>query len=73
MSGTRFIEDYTFQVFDRWGTVIFETRNPEEPWIGNVRDGEYFAKDDVYNWQVIVQLKGSDEPRIYSGNVTLVR
>lgn len=73
MSGTRFIEDYTFQVFDRWGTVIFETRNPEEPWIGNVRDGEYFAKDDVYNWQVIVQLKGSDKPRIYSGNVTLVR
>jgi len=73
MSGTAFIERYKFQIFDRWGTVIFETENPEEAWTGNVRDGGYFAKDDAYNWQVIVQLHGSDEERLYFGHVVLFR
>ncbi|MBL7941702.1 MAG: PKD domain-containing protein, partial [Flavobacteriales bacterium] len=73
MSGTAFIERYRFQIFDRWGTIIFETEDPNAAWTGNVRNGEYYAKDDAYNWQVIVQLKGYDEERVYSGHVILVR
>ena len=73
MSGTRFIEKYTLQIYDRWGTVIFETNNPEEPWAGDVREGDYYAKDESYNWQVIVQLKGVEKPRIYAGHVFLLR
>lgn len=73
LTGKVFIERYTFRVFDRWGTVLFETNDPETPWLGDVRGGEYYAKDDVYNWQVVVQLKGVDDERIYSGHVYMVR
>lgn len=73
MSGKAFIENYKFQVIDRWGTIIFETNDPDAPWVGDTRDGLYYAKDDAYNWQVIVQLKGSDESRVYSGHVILIR
>jgi gliding motility-associated-like protein len=73
MSGKAFIEKYLFQVIDRWGTVIFETTDPEEPWLGDTREGEYYSKDEAYNWQVIVQLKGSEEDRLYYGHVIMIR
>jgi gliding motility-associated-like protein len=73
LTGKVFIERYAFRVFDRWGTVLFETKDPDEPWLGDVRGGDYYAKDDVYNWQVVVQLKGVDDERIYSGHVYMIR
>ncbi|MBX7051261.1 MAG: PKD domain-containing protein [Flavobacteriales bacterium] len=73
LTGIPFIETYKFQIFDRWGTVIFETDDPEMAWTGDVRNGEYYAKDDAYNWLIVVQLKNSDKERVYRGHVILVR
>jgi len=73
ISGKPFINKYTFRIFDRWGTVIFETNDMNAAWTGDVRDGEFYAKDEVYNWQVIIQLKGSDEDRTYEGHVFILR
>jgi gliding motility-associated-like protein len=73
LTGIPFMETYKFEIFDRWGTIIFSTNDPEEAWTGAVRDGKYFAKDEAYNWQITVQLKGSDKERVYSGHVILVR
>jgi PKD repeat protein len=73
VSGIPFVEFYNFQVIDRWGVTIFETSDPTEPWLGNVRDGEYYGSVDSYTWQIKVILKGSDEERLYYGHVNLVR
>ncbi len=73
ISGKPFIHRYLLRIFDRWGTLIFETDDFEEAWTGNVRGGTYYAKDEVYNWQIQIQLKGSDEQRTYQGHVSLLR
>ena len=73
LTGLDFIEHYRFEIFDRWGTTIFTTKDPLQAWTGDVRNGEYFAKDDAYNWLIKVQLKGSDKERVYNGHVLLVR
>jgi len=73
ISGTAFIERYHFQVFDRWGTVVFDTHDPDQAWTGNIREGEYYAKDDAYNWTVTIQLKNSEEERAYTGHVIQIR
>lgn len=73
LSGKPFINKYVFRIFDRWGTLIFETTDFNEAWTGDVREGEFYAKDDAYNWQVIIQLKGSDEERTYQGHVFILR
>jgi gliding motility-associated-like protein len=73
LTGIPFMETYKFEIFDRWGTTIFTTNDPLQAWTGNVRDGDYFVKDDAYNWQVTVQLKGSDKERVYSGHVVIIR
>ncbi|MFM9985793.1 MAG: PKD domain-containing protein [Flavobacteriales bacterium] len=73
VNGTAFIEEYTFQIYNRWGVLIFETHETDEPWIGEVRGGEYYAQDLAYNWQIIVQLKGSDDERVMRGHVNILR
>lgn len=44
------ITDYTFQVFNRWGDLVFETRNLEEVWNGG--DGDYFGQNQIYFYKM---------------------
>jgi gliding motility-associated-like protein len=73
LSGVPFIESYKFEIFNRWGVVIFQTNDPHMAWTGDVRDGEYFGKDEAYNWRIEVQLKNSDSERVFEGHVNLIR
>ena len=73
LTGLDFIENYKFVIIDRWGTTIFETNDPSAPWLGDVREGVYYAKDEAYTWQVVVQLKGVEGERIMSGHVIMIR
>jgi large repetitive protein len=73
LSGVPFIEHYKFEIFNRWGVVIFQTDDPHMAWTGDVRDGEYFGKDEAYNWRIVVQLKNSDSERVFQGHVNLIR
>jgi hypothetical protein len=57
---------YRFQIYDRWGELIFETRDPNEKWAGyairpySLQQSGYdgnkftnaFAQDGVYIWQL---------------------
>lgn len=39
---------YFFQIFDRWGEKVFETRDPLAGWDGSVKSSA--GKNDVYIW-----------------------
>ncbi|MDA1335714.1 MAG: PKD domain-containing protein [Bacteroidetes bacterium] len=72
------VTDYSLQIFDRWGELIWESEDPEEFWLGNVRhdgiESEYFVKMDVYTWKIrysSTQLKGTYKE--LTGHVTIVR
>lgn len=60
------ILDYTIQIYDRWGGIIFTSTDPDNGWDGNnVQDG-------VYNY--IVKLSDlTKTPYHYSGSITLIR
>ncbi|MFN0032668.1 MAG: PKD domain-containing protein [Flavobacteriales bacterium] len=73
IKGLGFVERYTFQIFNRWGVVIFETNDPEMAWTGDVRDGAYYAQDLSYNWQIKLLLHGSDKERVLQGHVNVIR
>jgi gliding motility-associated-like protein len=73
MAGKEFITSYMFRVFDRWGAVIFETRDPFTGWIGNVSGGDYYAPAGVYIYELILTPGNSPATSHYSGNVTLIR
>lgn len=63
---------YNFIIWDRWGMEIFNSQDRHQKWIGNVLNGEHYAKDGVYNYRLIVKGKTLEE-QVFSGSVTLLR
>ena len=66
---------YHFSVFNRWGEVVFQTDDPDLPWIGqnNQRFGTHFVPDGVYGWRVEAQGFHELIPTVRRGTVTVVR
>jgi hypothetical protein len=61
------------RIFDRWGGLAFQSNDINEHWDGTV-NGE--AVEGVYVWMLTYQTLGSDgkdEPRLESGDVTVLR
>jgi gliding motility-associated-like protein len=65
------VHDYRFQIFDRWGQLIFETSNPDEGWNGYIN--HRLCQQDVYVYKITfkddVNLRGHQ----YIGHFTLVQ
>ncbi len=66
-------DTYHFTIFDRWGTVVFESFEIGEPWIGDVRNGNAFAADGSYVWRLEVQPLEDRSLKVYTGFVTVIR
>jgi len=63
--------DYTLLIFNRWGEVIFESRNAEIGW-----DGTYAGtpvQDGVYIWKIMVGHSNDAKRTERIGHVTLLR
>jgi gliding motility-associated-like protein len=59
-----------FQVYDRWGKLVFETQDPDKGW-----DGMYKNKpmnSDVYQYYIKLAYP-DDYMQEFKGNVTLIR
>lgn len=67
------IEQYNFQIWNRWGELMFETDDLSEPWVGDVQGGTHIAPIGVYAWRIIVQNAYTWETEEISGTVTLIR
>lgn len=59
-------ETYSLSIFDRWGKMLFTTRNHQEFWQGYTDKGDRVA-EGVYYYQISVGMKE------YAGWVTLMR
>jgi gliding motility-associated-like protein len=66
-------DTYHLQIYDRWGEMVFETRDVSEPWTGNVRGGEYYGEDNVYNWIIRIKDREISDFQLFRGSVILLR
>ena len=64
---------YSFRVYNRWGDLIFETKDPNDVWIGDVNGGSHFAEDGAYVYEIKIQFNSGEEPFNRMGTVVLVR
>lgn len=68
----RNIQNYKFQIFNRWGQLIFETQDLEEGWDGSVNNAEKEKAQGIYIWQLeFVDLEGKQRQR--RGSVLLYK
>lgn len=65
------IVNITWQVYDRWGSLVFETDNPNKVWYGNTSDDKPCSAGTYY---YAIRILGVDD-KIYTrtGFVTLIR
>jgi gliding motility-associated-like protein len=64
-------EGYRFQIFDRWGEMIFSSTEPGAGWDGTFKG--FSAKTDVYVWKLQVVSVADNSTHSYTGHVTLVK
>jgi len=67
------VADYHFRIFDRRGTMVFETKDPNEKWDGTERESTYFGATGIYQWELVAKPDFNVETRTYTGTVTLIR
>ena len=64
------VVSFRFEIYDRFGQLIFNTTDPRAGWDGSV-NGKTKASG-VFAWQCVCQFEGSD-PVYKKGTVTLIR
>lgn len=62
---------YRFQIFNRWGDLIFETDNKQKAWDGTFK-GEP-ASVGMYNWRLQTKYKDGNVYKDFGGHFMLLR
>jgi len=65
--------DFEVWVFNRWGDVVYNSRSMDEPWVGNVQGGSYFAPNDTYFYRIETVSLATRERKLVTGTITLTR
>ena len=69
-------ESYSLRIFNRWGIEVFNTVDPDQTWLGDNQDGNYFNGPTIYNYLLEVQPKSPisiSKPITLRGSITVVR
>lgn len=67
-----FINEFEMTIFDRWGNLIYKTKDINKPWDGKTNQGAVFLQTDVYVY-VINVTDFKNKKHNYKGIVTLAR
>lgn len=64
-------DSFQFQIFNRWGQIVFQSFDISTRWIGNDINGNYYLPDGVY----IYRMKATIDTEIFeeTGHVLLIR
>lgn len=65
------VEDYSLDIFDRWGEKIFSTNQIKQGWNGYYKGT--LCKDDVYVWKITFKNVVSRKVEEHVGHVTLLK
>jgi len=65
------VREYNLTIWDRWGELIFQTKDENEAWDGTM--GSQPVQDGVYVWQVELRAQSFVGRRKLRGHVTVLR
>ena len=64
-------DNYYFRIYNRWGQLVFETRNWRERWDGRVNGA--FQTTNVFVWILSYTHRDTGNPVFRKGTVTVIR
>ena len=66
--------NFQLLVFDRWGQVVFETKDPNVRWNGtHMNGGGEILKEDLYAFRITYQIISTGGSRELMGHVSLLK
>jgi gliding motility-associated-like protein len=65
--------NYTMEIYNRWGEVIFETHNMEYGWDGSYGLEGNDCPSGSYTYRIVIKMPDIDERKILVGHVNLIR
>jgi gliding motility-associated-like protein len=67
--------DYTLLIFNRWGEIVFESRNPEIGWDGTYGGNHEIGlcQEGVFTWKIEFKTIRNDERKMIVGHVNMLR
>ena len=69
----RGVSNYALRITNRWGELVFETNDPEEPWLGQMgADGQHYCPNGVYLYRA-VYFDQVGYPRVAEGHLHVAR
>jgi gliding motility-associated-like protein len=68
---TKGVKEFQMQIFDRWGNLIFESRQQTRGWDGYDRNGN-LVPAGVYVYKLVLRM-ANDQRTTQVGDVTLIR
>jgi gliding motility-associated-like protein len=66
------VEKYEMWIYDRWGNLIFATKDWNEGWDGKVEGRSEVVQQDVYVWKIKLKTYNGVK-KSYVGHVTVVK
>ncbi len=67
-------EQFHMLIFNRWGDIVFESREIDMVWVGDVGQGDYYyAQDQSYQYILKVKSVHEQSPREMTGSITIFR
>jgi gliding motility-associated-like protein len=66
------IVGYQLQIFDRWGSLVFESPDLNDTWNGSHQNGGYYCDSGLYAIRIELEYEGLKVETVY-GYVTLLR
>jgi gliding motility-associated-like protein len=63
--------NFTMLIFNRWGEIVFETRDASIGWDGTY-NGDY-AQDGIYTWKIEFKSRVNDKKYVKVGHVNMMR
>ncbi len=67
-------EEFLMQIFNRWGALVFETRDVNGFWNGSAQQsGAHYGQNEVYLYRVEVKDRTTANKSTYKGHVVLIR
>ena len=68
-----YVESVEFEVYNRWGQIVFESHDIEQGWDGSFGEGGDVIKEGSYIWSISFKVKDIDMIKQETCNVILIK
>ena len=65
--------NYLLQIYNRWGELIFESKNPSIGWDGTYGSNGIQCQNGSYIYKITIKVPSRDERKVIEGHLNLIR